>query len=152
MSTTVPSSIYPLSHASHLQTTSTSSTPASKATYDILIYGSTSFTAALTIKYLLDHPQRSDFNFCLAGRNRQKLDKLAEDIEKRGYDAPDTLAFELKDEAEDQVRSAVEDCKVVINFAGPYSSHNAEILIRSVGLAASSMVSLPCIAELACLP
>jgi len=141
MSSTVPSSIYPLSHASHLQTTSTSTIPASKATYDILIYGSTSFTAALTINYLLDHPQRSEFSFCLAGRNRQKLDKLAEDIEKRGYDAPDVLAFELKDEVEDQVRRAVEDCKVVINLAGPYSSHNAEILIRSVGLAGLAPLS-----------
>jgi hypothetical protein len=36
------------------------------------------------------------------------------------------------EEIEEGVRKAVERCKVVVNLAGPFSTQNAEVLIRCV--------------------
>jgi len=135
----VPTSTYSLSHAvssftpAYSTTTSkTTSSSGSKPEYDILIYGSTSFTGKLVIDYLVQHPQSSKFSYALGGRTRTKLDALASKVEADGYDKPDVVCFQLVDgeQGEQDVHEAVSKCKVVVNLAGPFSSQNAEMLIR----------------------
>jgi hypothetical protein len=157
----VPSSTYSLSHAVSTfdpafrqlgrTTTSTSTSTGSfidqgkryDYDHDILIYGATSFTGKLVVKYLLQHPQykSSDFSFALGGRTKSKLDDLAEQVEAEGHQRPAVVCFPLSssegsegEEIEEGVRKAVERCKVVVNLAGPFSTQNAEVLIRCVSV------------------
>jgi hypothetical protein len=154
----VPTSTYSLSHAvstfdpafRQLGRSTTISTDSSiedgkRYDYDILIYGATSFTGKLVVKYLLQHPQykSSDFSFALGGRTKSKLDSLAEQVEAEGNTRPAVVCFPLSssagegsegEEIEEGVRKAVERCKVVVNLAGPFSTQNAEALIRCVSV------------------
>lgn len=156
----VPSSTYSLSHAvstfdpafRQLGRTSTSTSTGSsieqgkKSDYDhdILIYGATSFTGKLVIKYLLRHPQykSSDFSFALGGRTKSKLDDLAEQVEAEGHTRPAVVSFSLETGEEEGVRKAVERCKVVVNLAGPFSTQNAEVLIRCVSVLFVGAISM----------
>jgi hypothetical protein len=140
----VPTSSYSLSHAVstfnpayRLDRTSTSSSSDKPPTYDILIYGATSFTGKLVIHYLLQHPQASKFTFALAGRTLHKLEALADKVESDGHPKPDIVCFSLEEggrqgEQEEGAERAVAGCRVVVNLAGPFSTQNAEMLIRSV--------------------
>lgn len=137
----VPTSTYSLSHAVSSFTpgyTPTSSpspgSPPPEPEYDILIYGSTSFTGKLVISYLVRHPQSRSFTYALAGRTQSKLDDLARKVEEEGYERPPIVCFSLEEgeEGEKAVREAVGRCKVVVNLAGPFSTQNAEMLIRCV--------------------
>jgi hypothetical protein len=157
----VPTSTYSLSHAVSTfdpafrqlgrSTTSTSTSTGSSIEqgkrydddHDILIYGATSFTGKLVVKYLLQHPQYTsgEFRFALGGRTKSKLDDLAEQVEAEGHQRPAVVCFPLSssggeesegEEIEEGVRKAVERCKVVVNLAGPFSTQNAEVLIRCV--------------------
>lgn len=156
----VPTSTYSLSHAvstfdpafRQLGRTTTTSTDSSieggkryDHDHDILIYGATSFTGRLVVKYLLQHPQYTsgEFRFALGGRTKSKLDSLAEQVEVEGHQRPQVVCFPLcfpasssggseGERVEEGVRKAVERCKVVVNLAGPFSTQNAEVLIRCV--------------------
>lgn len=153
----VPTSTYSLSHAvstfdpafRQLGRSTTTSTDSSiedgkRYDYDILIYGATSFTGKLVIKYLLQHPQykSSDFSFALGGRTKSKLDDLAEQVEAEGHTRPAVVSFSLETGEEEGVRKAVERCKVVVNLAGPFSTQNAEVLIRCVSVLFVGAISM----------
>jgi hypothetical protein len=155
----VPSSTYSLSHAVStfdpafrqlgLETiTSTDSSIEGGKRYDhdhdILIYGATSFTGKLVVKYLLQHPQYTsgEFSFALGGRTKSKLDDLAEQVEAEGHTRPAVVCFSLETGEEDGVRKAVERCKVVVNLAGPFSTQNAEVLIRCVNVLFVGAISM----------
>lgn len=147
----VPTSTYSLSHAvstfdpafRQLGRTTTTSTDSSieggkrhEHDHDILIYGATSFTGKLVVKYLLQHPQyiSGEFRFALGGRTKSKLDSLADQVEAEGHGRPTVVCFSLEEGEEEGVRKAVERCKVVVNLAGPFSTQNAEVLIRCVSV------------------
>lgn len=97
---------------------------ARKMTPKLIIYGATSFTAQNLLPYLESHPDSGDFDFILAGRNRQKLDAV-----NRKLNQPRTvIVCDLTDD--DAVEKMVTQGKVVVNLAGPYQSHNGEALVR----------------------
>jgi nucleoside-diphosphate-sugar epimerase len=158
----VPTSTYSLSHAVSTfdpafrqlgrSTTSTSTSTGSSIEqgkrydddHDILIYGATSFTGKLVVKYLLQHPQYTsgEFRFALGGRTKSKLDDLAEQVEAEGHTRPAVVCFSLEAGEEEGVREAVERCKVVVNLAGPFSTQNAEVLIRCVNVLFVGTISM----------
>lgn len=78
----------------------------------VTIYGATAFSAGPTIGYLANHPESAEFDLILAGRNRQKLDKVQSGLDKKA----DVVAVQLDDE--EGVKSLVERSDVIINFAG----------------------------------
>lgn len=80
----------------------------------VAIYGATAFSAGPAIEYLLNHPDASQYDLILAGRNRDKLAKVKSSLCK-GKDV-ETVVLELSDEA--GVKSLVDKADVVINFAG----------------------------------
>jgi len=80
----------------------------------VAIYGATAFSAGPAIEYLVNHPDASQFNLILAGRNQDKLAKVHSKLCK-GQDV-ETVALELSDEA--GVKDLVDKADVVMNFAG----------------------------------
>lgn len=111
--------------------------------YSVCIYGATSYTGRQVIDYLASHPQSKAFTFALAGRNKEKLEKLqSEDDNAKKHDI---LVVDLQ--KEDEVKDMVAKSTVILNLAGellrlarvlltpvlgPFAVHNAENIVKWV--------------------
>jgi short subunit dehydrogenase-like uncharacterized protein len=102
--------------------------------HDIVIFGATGFTGALTAEYLTEHspPQT---RWAMAGRNRQKLESLRERL---GADVP-LLEADVGDEA--SLRALAESTRVVISTVGPYINYG-EPLVKACAAAGTAYVDL----------
>src|SRR6476469_8258767 len=102
--------------------------------YDIVLFGATGFTGALTAEYLARHAPEG-LRWALAGRNRAKLDALSERL---GIDVP-LLHADVGDEA--SLRSVAESARVVITTVGPYVAYG-EPLVAACAAAGTHYVDL----------
>src|SRR5690606_17167580 len=82
--------------------------------YDIIIYGATGFTGSLVFEYFAKNVDQSTIKWAIAGRNKTKLQQLADKI------APNTpiLINELNDPI--SIAQMCESTKVLMNLVGPY--------------------------------
>jgi short subunit dehydrogenase-like uncharacterized protein len=89
--------------------------------YDIVLFGATGFTGALTADYLA-HNAGDGVRWALAGRNRAKLEALSERL---GVDVP-LLHADATDDA--SLRSVAEAARVVITTVGPYVKYGEPLV------------------------
>src|SRR5437588_9683115 len=108
--------------------------------YDVVVFGATGFTGALTAEYLARHAP-TETRWALAGRNPQKLDatrnKLAE-LNPKCAELP-LLQAEVDDPA--SLRNVAEAAKVVITTVGPYILYG-EPLVAACAAAGTDYVDL----------
>lgn len=114
-------------------------------TYDITLFGATSFVGQLVVDHLLDRHgtgpegRRGSGNdgvrWAVAGRNRAKLGKLLDD---RGAELPIVVADAADREALDEM---VTDSRVVISTVGPYALYGSE-LVAAVAAAGTDYCDL----------
>jgi short subunit dehydrogenase-like uncharacterized protein len=102
--------------------------------YDVVLFGATGFTGALTAEYLAQH-SGAELRWALAGRNRAKLEALAERL---GVDVP-LLHADVTDDA--SLRSVAEAARVVITTVGPYVTYG-EPLVAACAAAGTDYVDL----------
>jgi short subunit dehydrogenase-like uncharacterized protein len=102
--------------------------------YDIVLFGATGFTGALTAEYLAQHAGEG-LRWALAGRNRAKLEALSERL---GVEVP-LLHADVTDDA--SLRSLAEDARVVITTVGPYVTYG-EPLVAACAAAGTDYVDL----------
>ena len=96
-----------------------------KKTYEIIVYGSTGFTGKLVAAYLDQHPQLQGKSWAIAGRTQAKLDALSSTLTS----SPDVLCVSLDDV--DAVDNMVQQTRVVLTCAGPYSLYSGNVLLGS---------------------
>ena len=48
--------------------------------YDVVLYGASGFTGKQTVEYFARHPQCGEIRWAIAGRNRQKLEAVRDEI------------------------------------------------------------------------
>jgi short subunit dehydrogenase-like uncharacterized protein len=101
--------------------------------HDIVIFGATGFTGALTAEYLAGHA--NGLRWALAGRNRAKLEALSRRL---GVDVP-LLHADVTDER--SLRSVAAAARVVITTVGPYVSYG-ESLVAACAAAGTDYVDL----------
>jgi short subunit dehydrogenase-like uncharacterized protein len=101
--------------------------------HDIVIFGATGFTGALTAEYLAGHAD--GLRWALAGRNRAKLEALSQRL---GVDVP-LLHADVNDER--SLRSVAEAARVVITTVGPYVTYG-EPLVAACAAAGTDYVDL----------
>jgi saccharopine dehydrogenase (NAD+, L-glutamate forming) len=101
--------------------------------HDVVIFGATGFTGALTAEYLAAHAD--GLRWALAGRNRAKLEALAQRL---GVDVP-LLHADVTDER--SLRSVAEAARVVITTVGPYITYG-EPLVAACAAAGTDYVDL----------
>jgi short subunit dehydrogenase-like uncharacterized protein len=101
--------------------------------HDIVLFGATGFTGALTAEYLAGHAD--GLRWALAGRNRAKLEALSERL---GVAVP-LLHADVTDEA--SLRSVAEAARVVITTVGPYVTYG-ESLVAACATAGTDYVDL----------
>jgi short subunit dehydrogenase-like uncharacterized protein len=101
--------------------------------HDVVIFGATGFTGALTAEYLAANA--GGLRWALAGRNRAKLEALAQRL---GVDVP-LLHADVTDER--SLRSVAEAARVVITTVGPYITYG-EPLVAACAAAGTDYVDL----------
>src|SRR3954453_13220005 len=102
--------------------------------HDIVLFGATGFTGALTAEYLVANAG-DGVRWALAGRNRAKLEALSERL---GIDVP-LLHADVTDDA--SLRSVAESTRVVITTVGPYVTYG-EPLVAACAAAGTDYVDL----------
>src|SRR3954454_18700945 len=95
--------------------------------YDLVLCGGTGFTGGLTAEYLAANAP-AELRWALAGRNRAKLDAVAERLAERGPQAPkpDVLIADAADR--EALRKVAETTKVVITTVGPYALYGEPLV------------------------
>ena len=109
-------------------------------TYDVVLFGATGFTGALTAAYLAEHAP-DGLRWALAGRNPGKLEQVRTSlaaIDPALAQLP-LLAADSTDDA--SLRAVAEATKVVITTVGPYLLHG-EPLVRACAAAGTDYVDL----------
>src|SRR3954454_10225093 len=102
--------------------------------HDIVLFGATGFTGALTAEYLAANAG-DGVRWALAGRNRAKLEALSERL---GVVVP-LLHADVTDDA--SLRSVAESARVVITTVGPYVTYG-EPLVAACAAAGTDYVDL----------
>src|SRR5436305_9967889 len=108
--------------------------------FDVVLFGATGFTGALTAEYLAEHAP-AETRWALAGRNRGKLEDVRSKL--AGVNpACDTLELlEADVNNADSLRAIAEAAKVVISTVGPYIRYG-EPLVAACAKAGTAYVDL----------
>ena len=105
--------------------------------HDIVLFGATGFTGALTAEYLAKHGDGGT-RWALAGRNRDKLESLRSRLGDASREVP-ILQADVNDAA--SVRRLAESARVVISTVGPYINYG-EPLVAACAAAGTDYVDL----------
>jgi short subunit dehydrogenase-like uncharacterized protein len=105
--------------------------------YDIVVFGATGFTGALTAEYLAARAP-AETRWALAGRNMDKLEQVRARLGARFRDLP-LLRADVTDQ--DSVRSVADATRVVITTVGPYIRYG-EPLVAACAAAGTDYVDL----------
>ncbi len=108
--------------------------------YDIVVFGATGFTGALTAEYLAAHAPAGT-RWALAGRSRQKLEAVRSQLAE-GHAATAELPL-LEADVNDAaaIRAVAESSRVVITTVGPYILYG-EPLVAACAAAGTDYVDL----------
>ncbi|MEV6288154.1 saccharopine dehydrogenase NADP-binding domain-containing protein [Kribbella sp. NPDC051770] len=103
--------------------------------YDVVLFGATGFTGALTAQYLVKHAPPG-LKLALAGRNKAKLERLRSDL-----DAPqlDLLIADVEDAG--SLRAVAEATRIVVTTVGPYIRYG-EPLVAACAAAGTDYLDL----------
>ena len=104
--------------------------------YDIVLFGATGFTGALTAEYLGSHGPEG-LRWALAGRNMAKLEAVRDRLS--GFADLPLLQADISDEA--SMRSVAESARVVITTVGPYIRYG-EPVVAACAAAGTDYVDL----------
>lgn len=89
---------------------------------DILVIGATGFCGRHAARYVLEHPERSNYTVGLAARSRSKIASI-------GLPIDDSVQiFELDILDEQAVESVVKQAKVVLNCIGPFWHYGTPVV------------------------
>jgi short subunit dehydrogenase-like uncharacterized protein len=97
--------------------------------YDIVVFGATGFTGALTAEYLAAHAP-PETRWALAGRNMRKLEQVRARLGSGSADLP-LLRADATDE--ESLRAVAEAAKVVITTVGPYIRYGEPLVAACAG-------------------
>jgi short subunit dehydrogenase-like uncharacterized protein len=105
--------------------------------YDIVLFGATGFTGALTAEYLARHAP-AGARWALAGRNQEKLEEVRRQLGSGSAELP-LLRADVTDAG--SVRGIAEASRVVITTVGPYIRYG-EPLVAACAAAGTNYVDL----------
>jgi short subunit dehydrogenase-like uncharacterized protein len=105
--------------------------------YDIVVFGATGFTGALTAEYLAAHAP-PETRWALAGRNMGKLEQVRSRLGSGGADVP-LLQADVTDA--ESLGAVAEATKVLITTVGPYTRYG-EPLVAACAAAGTDYVDL----------
>ena len=99
-------------------------TPESVRVHDLVIWGATGYTGRLVA--LAAAEQVGDRTWAIAGRSRDRLEALRDEIETTGGDPPEIVVADLEDAA--SMRAMTGSTRVVLTTVGPYDLHGEPLI------------------------
>ncbi|MBK9317322.1 MAG: saccharopine dehydrogenase NADP-binding domain-containing protein [Acidobacteria bacterium] len=93
--------------------------------YDVVLYGATGFTGRQTVEYFAQHTVPGEVRWAIAGRNREKLDSLKQQIGERVKEI-DILVAESSDQS--AIDAIVARTRVLLTTAGPFAKYGTPIV------------------------
>ena len=108
--------------------------------YDIVVFGATGFTGALTAEYLATHAP-DGLRWALAGRNQGKLEDVRRRLASLNPASGDLPLLQADVTDTDSVRAVAEAARVVITTVGPYIRYG-EPLVAACASAGTDYVDL----------
>lgn len=108
--------------------------------HDLVVFGATGFTGALTAAYLAEHAP-DGCRWALAGRNQSKLEKARGKLARINPTLADLPLLHADATDPASLKAVAEDARVVISTVGPYIHHGAE-LVRACAEAGTDYVDL----------
>ncbi|MGB7417289.1 MAG: saccharopine dehydrogenase NADP-binding domain-containing protein, partial [Thermosynechococcaceae cyanobacterium] len=99
----------------------------SERLYDVVLYGASGFTGQQTVQYFAEQAP-STLRWAIAGRNRQKLETVAQGIDQE----IDILVADGGDQA--AVDAVVSKTRVLLNTAGPFALYGSAVVDACVRL------------------
>lgn len=109
-------------------------------TYDVVLFGATGFTGALTAEYLARHAPPGT-SWALAGRSKEKLARLRDELAVLNPACADLPLLHADVGDTESVRTLAAQTKVVITTVGPYT-HFGEPLVAACARAGTDYVDL----------
>lgn len=101
-------------------------TKTAETTYDLVVFGATSFVGQILTRYLLDtYGVGKSVNWAIAGRSEGKLNTLKNGLGKDGAALPVILA-DAADES--SLKSMCEQTRVIISTVGPYALYGEPLV------------------------
>ena len=98
--------------------------------YDIVVVGASGFTGRLVVEYLADkYPADAPVRWAVAGRNREKLEKVIAEFCPSG-DKPTIVVADSHDGS--ALRQLARDTRVVLTTVGPYAKYGSELVAACV--------------------
>ncbi|MCQ4082384.1 saccharopine dehydrogenase NADP-binding domain-containing protein [Streptomyces sp. RB6PN25] len=95
--------------------------------HDVVLFGATGYTGALTAEYLVRHAP-AECRIALAGRNRARLETLRERLAKIASERAE-LPLLIADSADrEALRAVAASTRVVISTVGPYLRHGEPLV------------------------
>jgi short subunit dehydrogenase-like uncharacterized protein len=107
---------------------------------DVVLFGATGFTGALTAEYLVRNAP-ANTHLALAGRNREKLEGLRSRLAADHPAAAELTLLQADVDDPASLRELAEGARVVITTVGPYIKHG-EPLVAACAEAGSDCVDL----------
>lgn len=95
--------------------------------YDLALFGATGFTGGLTADYLAAHGP-AEMRWALVGRNRAKLEAVAERLAAASPKAPAPELIEADAADAEAMRKVAESTRVVVTTVGPYTFYGGPLV------------------------
>jgi short subunit dehydrogenase-like uncharacterized protein len=108
--------------------------------HDIVVFGATGFTGALTAEYLARHADPGT-RWALAGRNQAKLESVRDRLSEINPACAELALLKADVQDADSLRKVAESTKVVITTVGPYIRYG-EPLVAACAQAGTDYVDL----------
>lgn len=93
--------------------------------YDVVLYGASGFTGRQTVEYFAQHTVPGEIRWAIAGRNREKLEVLKQQIGERVKEI-DVLVAESSDQS--AIDAIVARTRVLLTTAGPFAKFGTPIV------------------------
>ncbi len=90
--------------------------------YDVVLYGASGFVGQQTVRYFAQHTSHEQIRWAIAGRNRQKLEQVKQQI---GVEV-DVIVADSQDQS--AIDDLVSQTRVVLNTAGPFALYGNNIV------------------------
>lgn len=101
-------------------------TKSAESTYDLVVFGATSFVGQILTQYLFDsYGVAGELRWAIAGRSESRLGALKSGLGTSATDLPVILADATDDQS---LKAMCEDARVVISTVGPYALYGEPLV------------------------
>jgi short subunit dehydrogenase-like uncharacterized protein len=93
--------------------------------FDVVVYGATGFTGALTAEYLAKNAPR-DLKWAIGGRSQRKLDEVRKKLEREPCPPSGVIIADVADDA--SMRAMTGKTRVLVTTVGPFDEHGEPVV------------------------